>query len=62
MKGRLRKLYYGLITDFPKDGIEYEGEIMMMPFSPPEPPYIEWVAIFETVSEKPKKTKSLNTK
>lgn len=55
---RIKVAYYGLIADIPEEGIEIEGESMVMPFSPSEPPYFrteadqtitftDWVAIFD---------------
>jgi hypothetical protein len=59
---RVKVAYYGLITDIPEEGIEIQGESMVMPFSAAEPPYyrknadgtidyLDWVAIFDIVDE-----------
>jgi hypothetical protein len=60
---RIKVAYYGLIVDIPEEGIEIQGESMVMPFSVGEPPYcrknadesidyLDWVAIFDIVEEK----------
>lgn len=59
---RIKVAYYGLIADIPEEGIDIQGEAMVMPFSPSEPPYYrteadlsitftDWVAIFDVVEE-----------
>jgi hypothetical protein len=59
---RIKVAYYGLIADIPEEGVEIEGESMVMPFSASEPPYVrkyddgsldylDWVAIFDITED-----------
>lgn len=59
---KVRVLYYGLIADIPKEGIDFKGELSFLPFSLSEPPFHkveqdgsitfqDWIAILEVTDD-----------
>jgi hypothetical protein len=56
----IKVAFYGLIADIPEEGVEVEGESMILPFSSAEPPYtrteadgsvtyLDWIAILDII-------------